>query len=462
MIRRRRLRCLGGFALATALLGTPTASQALPSFARQLDMQCTACHTEFPLLNQFGRQFKLSGYTTAAENPTNFLPLAVMFQPSFTATQKAQVGGAAPGFGDNNNYALTQASIFYAGRLFGPFGESIFGKDIGAFVNKIGVFSQTTYDGVGKTWSWDNTELRYADTGTIGGQDAIFGLYVNNNPTMQDPWNSTPAWGFPFTGSGLAPGPAVSTFIEGGAAGQVWGVGLYTFINDTFYFDVGGYRTLGAHTQSALGVDPTGETQITGMAPYWRFAMEKIYGGARWEIGTFGMASNTFPGRDPSAGKDRIGDFGLDSQYQYASGKHDLTGMLSWIYERASWDASNQLQATSNATDHLSSTKATISYLYDKTFGATVQYFLINGSSDPVLYSDSLTGSPNSDGFIVQANYLPFNKGGGPSFWPKSNVKLSLQYTVYSRFDGGRTNYDGAGSNARDNNTLYIEAWIVF
>jgi len=459
---RRRLGLIGGLALACAWLGTPTASQALPSFARQMDMQCIACHTEFPLLNQFGRQFKLSGYTAEADNPPNYLPLAVMLQPSFSETQKGQAGGAAPGFGDNNNYALTQASIFYAGRLFGPFGDSIFGKDIGSFVNKIGVFSQTTYDGVAKTWSWDNTELRYADTGTIGGVDAIFGLYINNNPTMQDPWNSTPAWGYPFTGSGLAPAPAADTFIDGSTAGQVWGVGFYTMLNDTFYFDIGGYRTLGAHTQSALGVDPTGETQITGMAPYWRFAMEKIYGNAHWEIGTFGMASNTYPGRDSSAGKDRILDLGLDSQYQYSSGKHDLTGMLSWIYEHENWDASNQLEATSNATDHLSSAKATISYLYDKTFGATIQYFLISGDSDPVLYSGSQTGSPNSDGFIIQANYLPFNKGGGPSIWPKSNVKLTLQYTVYNRFNGARTNYDGAGANAKDNNTLYLEAWIVF
>jgi len=83
------------------------------TFAASLhgSLQCTACHTEFPVLNQFGRQFKLSGYTAAADTPFNFLPLAVMLQPSFTNTQKAQQGGAAPGFGDNNNGALTQASI---------------------------------------------------------------------------------------------------------------------------------------------------------------------------------------------------------------------------------------------------------------------------------------------------------------------------------------------------------------
>jgi hypothetical protein len=91
-----------------------------------------------------------------------------------------------------------------------------------------------------------------------------------------------------------------------------------------------------------------------------------------------------------------------------------------------------------------------------------VQYFSIDGNSDPLLYSGSLTGSPRSDGVVLQANYLPFNKLGGPSFWPRSNVKLSLQYTIYNRFDGARTNYDGSGRNARDNNTLYAEAWIAF
>ena len=54
------------------------------------------------------------------------------------------------------------------------------------------------------------------------------------------------------------------------------------------------------------------------------------------------------------------------------------------------------------------------------------------------------------------------NKGGGPSFWPGSNIKFSLQYTMYNRIDGAHDNYDGLGHNASDNNTLYLEAWIAF
>ena len=451
-----------GLLLTAALLLAASTGRALPSFARQMNMQCTSCHTEYPVLNQFGRQFKLSGYTLADDDGPAYPPIAFLVQPSFTHTQKGQDGGAGFGYGDNNNSALTQASIFYAGRLFGPYAADIFGKDAATFINKFGIFSQSTYDGVAKTWSWDNTELRYADTGKIAGQDSIFGFYLNNNPTMQDPWNSTPAWGYPFTGSKLAPGPAAGTLIDGGVAQQVWGVGAYAMLNDTFYVDVGGYRTLGAHFQNSVGVDPTGETQITGLAPYWRFAMEKMVGDGRWEIGAFGMAANTYPGRDSSEGKDRIFDFGLDSQYQLSSGSSDITAMVSLIRERQSWDASQALGNTSNSSDTLWNFKATVNYLYDKTYGATVQYFVIDGSSDPLLYAGSQAGSPASDGFVFQVNYLPFNKGGGPSFWPKSNVKLSVQYTVYNRFNGARTNYDGAGANAHDNNTLYLEAWIAF
>ena len=37
-------------------------SWAVPSFARQTGMACAACHTVFPELTPFGREFKLNGY----------------------------------------------------------------------------------------------------------------------------------------------------------------------------------------------------------------------------------------------------------------------------------------------------------------------------------------------------------------------------------------------------------------
>jgi hypothetical protein len=47
-----------------AALTLATAASALPLFARQTGMACSACHFQhFPLLNGFGRAFKASGYT---------------------------------------------------------------------------------------------------------------------------------------------------------------------------------------------------------------------------------------------------------------------------------------------------------------------------------------------------------------------------------------------------------------
>jgi hypothetical protein len=448
-------------ALFVAAIVAAPALHAVPAFARQMNLQCIVCHTEFPQLTEFGRQFKLSGYTLSAEQ-TDLPPIAVMLQPSFTQTQKGQPGGAAAGFKDNANGALTQASIFYAGRLLGPYAKDIFGPDAAKMANQLGIFSQTTYNGISKTWSWDNTELRYADRGTLAGKSAAFGLYLNNNPTMEDPWNSTPAWGYPFSGSGLAPTPAAAPLINGALAHQVGGAGAYVMLDNSLYLDAGGYHTLPARFQKDLGTDPTGETQIAGVAPYWRVAMEKSIRSATLEVGTFGLAASTYPGRDQSAGEDRIVDIGIDSQGQTSIERNDITALVSYIYEHQSWNASQALGNTSNPSDALKNLKVTVDYLFDKTYGGMAQYFAISGDSDPLLYSGSRTGSPGSDGFVLQANYLPFNKGGGPSFWPRSNLKLSVQYTIYNRFDGARTNYDGAGRNASDNNTLYFEAWIVF
>lgn len=459
--RPSRGRAATALLAATILLLAPGVCRAVPSFARQINLQCIVCHAEFPLLTEFGRQFKLSGYSISAGD-SNYPPLAVMLQPSFTHTQLSQPDGAAPGFRANNNWALNQASVFYSGRLFGPFAARLFGPDAAAIVNRFGIFLQTTYDGVAKAWSWDNAELRYAASGTIAGQSATYGLYLNNNPTLQDPWNSTPAWSFPFSGSNLGPSPAAATLIDGGVSQQVGGAGAYVMWANSLYLDLGAYRTLGAHFQKSVGVDPEGETQITGLAPYARVALVRSVGTARWEVGAIGLVASTLPGRDPSAGDDRFVDLGVDSEYQDSFGRHDVAALVSWIHESTTRHASQALGASSSASGALWSFRATIDYLFDKTYGLAAQYFVVDGDHDALLYPGSRVGSPQSDGLILQLNYLPLNKGVGPSFWPCSNVKFSLHYTLYNRFDGSRDNYDGSGRNARDNNTLYLEAWIAF
>lgn len=441
----------GGFAASflTVAVGaiislTPSAARAVPSFARQTGLQCNACHTAYPHLNAFGRDFKLNSYSFDGGD-NKLPPLAFMAQPSFTHTEKDQPGGAAPHFADNDNLALSQASIFYGGKIY----------------DKLGAFAQITYDGVGRRLAIDNTDIRWSGTGELGGSDVVYGVTLNNNPTVEDLWNTTPAWGYPFADSGLAPGPAASTLIEGGLAGQVAGLGGYMLWNDLIYAHVAGYRTLSSEFQTTLGVSPDGEDQISGTMPYWRLGVQQSWGDNYLSLGTFGMVADTYPGRDQSAGSDRRRDVGFDAQYEYSADRQDLSVLLRWIHERADWDASVPLGNADNADDTLRTFSTTVSYLFDKTYGMDLNFSSIDGSTDASLYG-SRTGKPDTDQFTVQASYLPFNRDGGPSAWQWFNPKFILQYTTYTKFDGSSDNYDGSGRSASDNNTVYLMVWMPF
>ena len=45
---------------------------------------------------------------------------------------------------------------------------------------------------------------------------------------------------------------------------------------------------------------------------------------------------------------------------------------------------------------------------------------------------------------------------------PRFNLRVGVQYTAYAKFDGARRNYDGAGANASDNDTLRIFTWLAY
>ncbi len=155
----------------------------MPSFATQTGQQCAACHVGAfgPQLKQTGRDFKMYGYINKDEKD-HFPPIALTSQTTFTHTKDSQPGGAAPGFRDNNNFAEDQISLYYAGRI----------------TPTTGGFIQATYDGVAKKLTWDNMDIRHAADVT---DDLVAGVDVNNGPAMEDLWNSTPTWGFPYNGS---------------------------------------------------------------------------------------------------------------------------------------------------------------------------------------------------------------------------------------------------------------------
>lgn len=447
--RRLAFRIGVGVALGFILglcLSAPSA-WALPSFARQTGQQCAACHNGFPELTPYGRLFKLNGYTFLG-GQTDLPPIAAMEVSSFTHTQEPQYGGAAPHFGANNDIAFEFGSLFYGGAIASNLG--------------IGAFAQVTYDNIAQRLGWDNTDIRWARTTTIGDAETVFGVSLNNNPTVTDLWNTTPAWGYPFQTSALAPGPAAATLIEGGLAGQVAGLNAYAYWDRLVYAEVGAYHTLSTRAESTLGVDPTGSSSIAGLAPYWRVAFEPKWDRNSWEVGTFGLKADVNPARVTDFGTDNYTDLGFDTQYQFLSDLHSVSMQASFIHESQDLNSTFAQGGSSNQHDDLNSFRLKSSYYYDQTYGVTASYFRIGGSADAGLYSaTSATNRPNSAGWIGELDYMPFNRGG-PDFWPWLNLKLGLQYTYYTEFNGGSTNYDGNGHNANDNNTLYLFAWLAF
>ena len=140
----------------------------------------------------------------------------------------------------------------------------------------------------------------------FGGLSVTYGLTANNNPTVQDPWNTTPAWGFPYVASPFNAGFGPTPIIDGAFAQHVASFGAYAFINDALYLEASMYGTLSPSAQVHLGTDPFGAPgQIDGAAPYWRVAFEPHWGNSWLEVGTFGMYAKVNPwSSPPSAARD--------------------------------------------------------------------------------------------------------------------------------------------------------------
>jgi len=215
------------------------------------------------------RRFKLLGYTDRQQDTPavandegkkhagldilKTLPLSAWFETSFTSTSKTIDGT------QNGSFQFPQdVSLFLAG----------------AWSTHVGSFLQITYDPQADHFSMDNTDIRITDKGTLGGKELVYGLTLNNNPTLEDLWHTTPAWGYPFVASPSAPSPAAAPFVQGALAQDVAGLGGYAMWNDRLYAAVAIYRS--NHLGGSQPNPGTGTAfNIQGVAPYWRLAWQQ-------------------------------------------------------------------------------------------------------------------------------------------------------------------------------------------
>ncbi len=428
------------------LAGTRDAS-AVPAFAQQTGQPCATCHVGAfgPQLRPYGRDFKLRGYTATDGKPWK-PPIAVTIQTSFTHTQASQPGGAARWFAPNDNFAMDQVSVYYAGRI---------APNFGAFV-------QATYDGVARVAHVDNVDIRYAAEFSPFEVDSVYGFTLTNSPGVSDLWNSTPVWGFPYNSSGLAPGPVASAMIDGQLGNRVVGPGAYALWGDWVYTEFALYRGLGRDVLNATGIVPvSGAPRIEGVVPYWRLALQHDFdSGHSFELGTYGLHTDIYPNGDRSAGAtDSYTDIAFDANYQFITNPDVTTSdMISahatFIHEKQDLNASSVLGG-SNRHNTLNTFRADVSYAIAATVTPSVQYFNTWGSPDANFYSSPngpTVFKPNSSGFIAEIAYVPFGKPDSLISW--GNVRFAAQYVAYTQFNGVRR-------GASDNNALYLSVWLA-
>jgi len=442
------------------------AAEALPSYARQTGQPCATCHTAYPELTPYGRRFKIGGYTAGGggwQGP----PIAAMYMPSFTRTASNQDSPPAPGLHVNNNLVSQQVSGFIAGQLYG----------------NLGSFIQITGDPtIAGTAFVDASDVRYADTLTLFGKGAIWGIDANTTPTVEDPWNTTPSFGWPQISSTIAPAfsPPL-THLESGYGQIVGGAGAYMFWNDMLYADLTFYKGLPVPVLQAFNTGNSTTDALSNVAPYWRVAIEPHWGDLYWEVGTLGMYGRVTPGRVYGYGTDDFLDVGFDSQLQYAGDQYSITVKLTDIMEWQRLNSSFAQGVSSNLNNTLNSFKANASFVWDHTYSLGLGYFNVAGSGDCNLYgsgnnvfctpasiggsNNSFISSPNGSGLIEDIAYLPFSHGA-PFPYSTWNVRLGLQFTEYLHLYGGTTNFDGSylggTHNASGNNSVFAYAWFAF
>ena len=445
--RARRLLLRSMFvAMPIALAALTDAAQALPSMARQTGMSCSGCHTVFPELNSFGRQFKLRGYAISvpkdrSDSIFGNAPISALLQVSRTSTSNVSTDGATPENFPSDRKTIAQgAGLYYGGKIT---------ENSGALV-------QYFYDGIEKNWKSEMIDVRYANTFATAGKEVIYGFTLSNGPTLTDIYNSTPFWSLPHTET-AAVMPNAATMLDMTLASKVGGPGAYAMWNNLVYAELALYRTA-TGILHPLGAGNEIDVRVKGTAPYWRLALQREWGEHSASVGTYGLVAHTNldPG-DPGTPTDRFRDIAFDGQYQYAGDVHQFSTHATWIREKQDLNASFDGGAAINPSNTLQTFRADAHYYYQRRWGGGVQYFRTQGTADDLRYNTgdpvmgSVAGSPNNKGWLLALNYLPVQ-----------NVKLEARFTKYKEFNGATTNYDGFGRNAKDNDSVYLLAWLLF
>ncbi|MHB1678716.1 MAG: hypothetical protein ACYCSS_14515 [Sulfuriferula sp.] len=418
-------------------------AHAVPAFARQTGQNCLACHAggQFPELTPYGRLFKLTGYTIGKRT----IPLAVM--GVFGSTNVKGPAATGPGHtATDGTLTFDTGSLFVAGKI----------------TDKSGVFAQFTYNnysgdsGASGHVGSDNTDFRYADQMVNGDQNFIYGFDMNNNPGVQDVWNSTPAWGYNVVPISTGFGPAAVPVIDGGLAQQAIGTGAYLYWDKTVYAEISGYRT-GDGVYSFMTQGNGQQINIKGENPYLRLALTHEWGAQNIMLGySYFDVDEYVPGMQNLTNHYR--DNTIDFQYQYLLDPHTFTVEMTRTNETVNYGDAGA------APDTVNSMMAKASYTYEAKYGAALSYFNISNSSNNI---SNTNPSFNPNAIAGEFGSQTGTEGWTPEvFWlPVQNVRIGVQYTMFTRVDGvanGVNPNDSFNGKASGDNQIVFYVWGAY
>lgn len=446
--------------LSLTLLLALQPAQALPSYARQTNSECVACHIGAfgPHLTPHGIRFKLGGYTDSDEKGSK-VPLSFTVQATSSQTE----GGNPASHGKSDN-RVSNADIYLAGKLF----------------DNVGTLTHIAHsEGVGATdyTQLDDMDVRFARESKIGERSLVWGVTLNNHPGTQDPLDVMPAWGFGAPGPGrdfvqkTRTGSLLNKY-QGGLARRVLGLSGYTFVDDHWYAELGTYKSLSLSAQNKLGLPEyapgadVGDPGRLSKTLYWRGAWLHDLKTHFYSVGLFGLRTDLQP--DRTGPTDRINDVGIDASYMYLGNREHMVQLrASHIVERRRYGTQPTLSffppafggPTGQATGSVRETTAGATYTLHNTWGITAARTWAKTNEDHARFVTS-GGKANT--------YFTYI---GPfwNVWGKEddavpigmNLQVGAAFVRFDHFNSTTTDIFGPGSGVRakdlNSTLLYVK-----
>lgn len=440
---------LAGGALVLSMFSADTA-YAVPSFMRQTGAECAACHVGAygPRLTPFGIKFKIEGYTDS--NGKGSVPLSARLRLNRIKPQQ----GAT-------DTRIDEASIYLAGRLTDNVGSLIEVRRDDGGNNNVNTYLRSV-------------DLRYVRDTKIGDKNVLLGFTLNNNPGVTDPIDTNQAWNIPAIGT---EGSLFNPVVAGQLPYRVLGLTTYGFIDNSWYAELGAYRSMSRSLQNKLGLDPVSNDPgaLNGLNPYWRFAYIRDFKTQAFSVGVYGMNADkqlavlSPPGAPRvtarSGPSDQLRDIGLDAMYQYRGDRSNTVQLkANYVNEHRDYGSTPVVfGSTAQASGKVREATLVATYSFKETWSISAARVFVKTNQDPVRY---LNGTADSNIKYYEVAWVPFGKENS---WgaPWANLRILAAWIKFDKFNGASNDLFGARFggplvNASDLNAFQLSANLSF